>query len=220
MNGSCLQSITTPKKACKNIEMPPATSGPSRLWTCAGSSRSEDPEGLASSELEAAAGPAVLPSAAQSVGFSEQGVRVTSGKRCRFGRDAYVLPLERPNRTSSGIPTELPTLVIAKRIRSSIENLSMAAIKDVSILKACSSIRFIVSLLKTIVPPGVPKVLTSQISRPGGAPTRCSESDGCMIYGVNEMITEMVLRRLENQGALQENIICSVGGFWFGVWTF
>ena len=64
-----------------------------------------------------------------------------------------------------------------------------------------------------------------------------------MIYGVNEMITEMVLRRLENQGsydilmngfslqstttpkkankgiesALQENIICSVGGFWFGV---
>ena len=64
-----------------------------------------------------------------------------------------------------------------------------------------------------------------------------------MIYEVNEMITEMVLRRLENQGsydilmngfslqstttprkankgiesALQENIICSVGGFWFGV---
>ena len=62
-----------------------------------------------------------------------------------------------------------------------------------------------------------------------------------MIYGVNEMITEMVLRCLENQGsydilmngfslqstttprkankciesALHENIICSVGGFWF-----
>ena len=60
-----------------------------------------------------------------------------------------------------------------------------------------------------------------------------------MIYGVNERITEMVLRRLENQGsydilmngfslqtnttprkaskdiesALQENISCSVGGF-------
>ena len=64
-----------------------------------------------------------------------------------------------------------------------------------------------------------------------------------MIYGVSEAITGMVLRRLENQGsydilmnefslqstttpkktnkgiesALQENIICSVGGFWFGV---
>ena len=64
-----------------------------------------------------------------------------------------------------------------------------------------------------------------------------------MIYGVSEAITEVVLRRLENQGsydilmngfslqstttprkankgiesALQENIICSVGGFWFGV---
>ncbi|CAL8993073.1 unnamed protein product [Prunus brigantina] len=62
-----------------------------------------------------------------------------------------------------------------------------------------------------------------------------------MIYGVNEAITGMVLRRLENQGsydilmngfslqstttprkaykgiesALQEKIICSVGGFWF-----
>ncbi|CAL2227981.1 unnamed protein product [Prunus armeniaca] len=35
----------------------------------------------------------------------------------------------------------------------------------------------------------------------GGAPTRCSESDGRMIYGVNEMIIEMVLRRLENQGS-------------------
>ena len=64
-----------------------------------------------------------------------------------------------------------------------------------------------------------------------------------MIYGVSEAITEIVLRRLENQGsydilmngfslqstttprkankgiesALQENIICSVRGFWFGV---
>ena len=64
-----------------------------------------------------------------------------------------------------------------------------------------------------------------------------------MIYRVSEAITEVVLRRLENQGsydilmngfslqstttpkkankgiesALQENIICSVGGFWFGV---
>ncbi|CAL8087368.1 unnamed protein product [Prunus armeniaca] len=35
----------------------------------------------------------------------------------------------------------------------------------------------------------------------GDAPARCSESDGRMIYGVNEMITEMVLRRLENQGS-------------------
>ncbi|CAL2277241.1 unnamed protein product [Prunus armeniaca] len=35
----------------------------------------------------------------------------------------------------------------------------------------------------------------------GGAPARCSESDGRMIYGVNEMITEMVIRRLENQGS-------------------
>ncbi|CAL8993777.1 unnamed protein product, partial [Prunus brigantina] len=33
----------------------------------------------------------------------------------------------------------------------------------------------------------------------GGAPARCSESDGRMIYGVNEMITGMVLRHLENQ---------------------
>ncbi|CAL9026198.1 unnamed protein product [Prunus brigantina] len=35
----------------------------------------------------------------------------------------------------------------------------------------------------------------------GGAPARCSESDGRMIYGVNEMITEMVLRGLDNQGS-------------------
>ncbi|CAL2257629.1 unnamed protein product [Prunus armeniaca] len=30
---------------------------------------------------------------------------------------------------------------------------------------------------------------------------RCSESHGRMIYGVSEAITEMVLRRLENQGS-------------------
>ncbi|CAL8084918.1 unnamed protein product [Prunus armeniaca] len=35
----------------------------------------------------------------------------------------------------------------------------------------------------------------------GGAPARCSESNGRMIYGVSEAITEMVLRRLENQGS-------------------
>ncbi|CAL2247197.1 unnamed protein product [Prunus armeniaca] len=35
----------------------------------------------------------------------------------------------------------------------------------------------------------------------GGAPARCSESDGRMIYGVSEAITEMVLRHLENQGS-------------------
>ncbi|CAL2265983.1 unnamed protein product [Prunus armeniaca] len=40
----------------------------------------------------------------------------------------------------------------------------------------------------------------------GGAPTRCSENDGHMIYGVNEMITEMVLQRLENQGSLELSI--------------
>ncbi|CAL9011426.1 unnamed protein product [Prunus brigantina] len=31
----------------------------------------------------------------------------------------------------------------------------------------------------------------------GGAPARCSQSDGRMIYGVSEAITGMVLRRLE-----------------------
>ncbi|CAL9011516.1 unnamed protein product, partial [Prunus brigantina] len=31
----------------------------------------------------------------------------------------------------------------------------------------------------------------------GGAPVRCSRSDGRMIYGVSEAITRMVLRRLE-----------------------
>ncbi|CAL9012137.1 unnamed protein product, partial [Prunus brigantina] len=31
----------------------------------------------------------------------------------------------------------------------------------------------------------------------GGAPVRCSWSDGRMIYGVSEAITGMVLRRLE-----------------------
>ncbi|CAL9025619.1 unnamed protein product, partial [Prunus brigantina] len=31
----------------------------------------------------------------------------------------------------------------------------------------------------------------------GGAPARCSESDGRMIYGVNEAITGMMLRCLE-----------------------
>ncbi|CAL8992450.1 unnamed protein product [Prunus brigantina] len=31
----------------------------------------------------------------------------------------------------------------------------------------------------------------------GGAPARCSESDGRLIYGVNEMTTGMVFRRLE-----------------------
>ncbi|CAL9025668.1 unnamed protein product, partial [Prunus brigantina] len=40
----------------------------------------------------------------------------------------------------------------------------------------------------------------------GGAPARCSESDGRMIYGVKEMITEMVLRRLENQRSLELSI--------------
>ncbi|CAL8168441.1 unnamed protein product [Prunus armeniaca] len=40
----------------------------------------------------------------------------------------------------------------------------------------------------------------------GGAPARCSESDNHMIYGVNEMITEMVLRHLENQGFLELSI--------------
>ncbi|CAL9001093.1 unnamed protein product [Prunus brigantina] len=39
-----------------------------------------------------------------------------------------------------------------------------------------------------------------------GAPTRCSESDGRMIYGVTETITGMVLRRLENQGSLELSI--------------
>ncbi|CAL9025624.1 unnamed protein product, partial [Prunus brigantina] len=47
----------------------------------------------------------------------------------------------------------------------------------------------------------------------GGAPAHCSESDGRMIYGVNEMITEMVLRRLENQGSHELNIYRgSLGG--------
>ncbi|CAL9020848.1 unnamed protein product [Prunus brigantina] len=36
----------------------------------------------------------------------------------------------------------------------------------------------------------------------GGAPTRCSESDSRMIYGVNEMITGIVLRRLEKSRVL------------------
>ncbi|CAL9019193.1 unnamed protein product, partial [Prunus brigantina] len=40
----------------------------------------------------------------------------------------------------------------------------------------------------------------------GGAPARCSESDDRMIYGVNEMITWMVLRRLENQRSLELSI--------------
>ncbi|CAL9021422.1 unnamed protein product [Prunus brigantina] len=31
----------------------------------------------------------------------------------------------------------------------------------------------------------------------GGAPARCSESDGRMIYGVNDAITRMMLRLLE-----------------------
>ena len=31
----------------------------------------------------------------------------------------------------------------------------------------------------------------------GGAPARCSESDGRMIYGVSEATTRVVLRRLE-----------------------
>ncbi|CAL2271446.1 unnamed protein product [Prunus armeniaca] len=35
----------------------------------------------------------------------------------------------------------------------------------------------------------------------GGAPARCSESDGRIIYGVSEAITEVVLRRHENQGS-------------------
>ncbi|CAL2255594.1 unnamed protein product [Prunus armeniaca] len=35
----------------------------------------------------------------------------------------------------------------------------------------------------------------------GSAPARCSKSDGRMIYGVSEARTEVVLRRLENQGS-------------------
>ncbi|CAL2248617.1 unnamed protein product [Prunus armeniaca] len=46
----------------------------------------------------------------------------------------------------------------------------------------------------------------------GGAPARCSESDGHMIYGVSEAITEMVLRRLENQGSPELSVYRSPGG--------
>ncbi|CAL2270632.1 unnamed protein product [Prunus armeniaca] len=66
-------------------------------------------------------------------------------------------------------------------------------------------------------------VLATQISRPG-APARCSESDGRMIYEVNEMITEMVLRRLENQGSgspggtIEAKKICVVEPDW-GKWV-
>ncbi|CAL2227636.1 unnamed protein product [Prunus armeniaca] len=45
-----------------------------------------------------------------------------------------------------------------------------------------------------------------------GAPARCSESGGRMIYGVSEEITEMVLRHLENQGSPELSICRSPGG--------
>ncbi|CAL9018815.1 unnamed protein product, partial [Prunus brigantina] len=54
----------------------------------------------------------------------------------------------------------------------------------------------------------------------GGAPARCSESDGRMIYGVSEAITRMVLRRLEKsrlsiyrrspRGTIEAEKICVV----------
>ena len=39
----------------------------------------------------------------------------------------------------------------------------------------------------------------------GGAPVRCSRSDGRMIYRVNEAITRMMLRRLE-----KSRVVCYI----------
>ncbi|CAL8993885.1 unnamed protein product, partial [Prunus brigantina] len=47
----------------------------------------------------------------------------------------------------------------------------------------------------------------------GGAPARCSESDGRMIYGVNETITGMVLWRLEKSRVGQSRLKRSA--WWF-----
>ncbi|CAL2250003.1 unnamed protein product [Prunus armeniaca] len=65
--------------------------------------------------------------------------------------------------------------------------------------KYCSTARAPVVFARVISRPGVPGRGDVRLTR--DAPARCSESDGRMIYGVNEAITGMVLRRLENQGS-------------------
>ncbi|CAL2259933.1 unnamed protein product [Prunus armeniaca] len=98
----------------------PAVSGLSRPWSHAGFLWSNDPEGAALAGLEVATGPAACRSVALSVGPSEQGVqplrpsRAALGKRRRFGRDAYVSLLERPNCTEGGILMETTTLLMVK----------------------------------------------------------------------------------------------------------
>ncbi|CAL2247172.1 unnamed protein product [Prunus armeniaca] len=65
--------------------------------------------------------------------------------------------------------------------------------------RGCALTRDVLLLDAVRLCTGVPA--RSTVRREGSAPARCSESDGRIIYGVNEMITEMVLRRLENQGS-------------------
>ncbi|CAL2271443.1 unnamed protein product [Prunus armeniaca] len=99
----------------------PAVSGLSRPWSHTGSLWSDDPEGAAPAGLEVTVGPAVYRFVALSVGPSERMARSLRPSRAaldkhrRFGRDAYVSLLERPNRTEGGILMETTTLVMVKR---------------------------------------------------------------------------------------------------------
>ncbi|CAL8113191.1 unnamed protein product [Prunus armeniaca] len=101
--------------------VPPAASGLSRPWSCAGHLRSEDPEGATPAGLEVAAGPVAHRSATLSTGPLEQGARplrpswAALDKSRRFDQGAYVLLLEWPDHTEGGSLTEITTLVMVKR---------------------------------------------------------------------------------------------------------
>ncbi|CAL9001402.1 unnamed protein product, partial [Prunus brigantina] len=69
--------------------------------------------------------------------------------------------------------------------------------------RGCARTRDVLLLDAVLLCAGVPARSTVRRDGDGwwwilsGAPVRCSESDGRMIYGVNEAITGMMLRRLE-----------------------
>ncbi|CAL2230068.1 unnamed protein product [Prunus armeniaca] len=104
-----------------NNLVPPAASGLSCPWSCAGHLRSEDPEGATPAGLEVAAGPIAHRSATLSAGPLELGAlplrpsQAALDKHRRFDRGAYVLLLEWPNRTEGGNLTEITTPVMMKR---------------------------------------------------------------------------------------------------------
>ncbi|CAL2256856.1 unnamed protein product [Prunus armeniaca] len=101
--------------------VPPAVSGLSRPWSCAGRLQSEDPEGATPAGLEVAASPVAHRLEALSTEPLEQKARplrpnrAVLGKCRRFGRGTYVSLLEWPKRIEDGSLTAITTYVTVKR---------------------------------------------------------------------------------------------------------